>query len=287
MVSIKNFLKALFTWYLSLQPLAKGFIMMVTTYFFLGLLFLAVRFTINEKAKEVMVPYNQSNTFISDFVSKTNVPELGKSTYTKVFNLQNEILTLRRTHHNEMALGFLKNYMAVLTCLIVISCIGGLLLFILINNGWAKSSSSVKGLFLSLASAAVCFSLFSGVFDQQKNFEDNMLRFMNYTKADMSLARQLSELSKISFPKRQVSKKYLDLNFKPAKPLTAADSVFITDTAGYYNKLDTMVAKNTETINNFTDYVLTIDASKMRNIGDIYQSLLALKNMGRSDSLPK
>lgn len=262
----------------------KGFVVVCMTYTLLAFFFLTVREMIYHKSSGMMEPYNSSNTLISENVDSSKVPVLGNTSYAKIFRLQNDVISLRREHHYKVAMAFFKNYSAVIVCLILISCIGGLLLFVLINHGWAASSFTIKVLFLSFASSAVCFSLFSGVFSQQKNFEDNMLRYMNYTKAEMTLARQMSELSKKDYPQKPISKATLDTLYHPAISPSKKDSTLIIDTLSYFNRLDSLVLKNNETINGFTDYILSIDAGKMRNIGEVYQSLMDLKNMGKPDS---
>jgi hypothetical protein len=280
-------LKDLSARYVTLPEVPKSFLVVLVTYSGLSILFFAVRGVIGSKATDAMEPYNNSNMLISKNINTAPIPVLGNDSYTKIFRLQNDVIDLRRSHHYKVAIAFLKNYYAVITCLIFISCIGGMLLFVLINQGWKESSYTTKVLFLALASAAILFSLFSGVFSQQKNFEDNMLRYMNYTKAEFTLARELNELSKQDYKLRQVSKKEIDPAYMPAGKPTLKDSTNVVDTIAYFKRLDSMVSRTNDILNGYTDYILSTDASKMRNIGEVYQSLLDLKNMGRLDTLKR
>jgi hypothetical protein len=279
-----NFIKNNAARYQALTNVPKSFVLVSVTYMALTILFFLTRFIIGNKAAEAMEPYNNSNTLINKNINTADVPVLGNIAYTNIFKLQNDVIVLRRQHHYYVAMSFLKNYYAVITCLIFISCVGGMLLFVLINQGWAASSFTAKAFFLSLAAAAVLFSLFSTVFSQQRNFEDNLVRYMNYTKAEFSLAKQLTSLSKKDYPSKYVAKKDLDPAYKAAASPTKKDSVAIKDTISYFRHLDTLVARNHEILNTYTDYILTTDASKMRNIGEVYQSLLELKQMGNLDT---
>ncbi len=270
--------------YQSLSSVPKSFLVVVVTYVALSVLFYSTRAVIGNNAANAMEPYNNSNALISKNINSADIPVMGNNSYTNLFRLQNDVIVLRRQHHYTVAMAFLKNYYAVITSLIFISCIGGMLLFVLINQGWEKSSFTTKALFLSLASAAVLFSLFSNVFSQQSNFENNMLRYMNYTKAEFSLAKQLTGLSKQDYPAKWVPKKEIDSGYKPTKTPTLADSVQLKDTISYFRQLDTLAARTNEILNAYTDYILTTDASKMRSIGQVYQSFLELKNMGKPDT---
>jgi hypothetical protein len=124
-----------------------------------------------------------------------------------------------------------------------------------------------------MASTAIFLSLFTGVFSQQKNFEENMLRYMEYTKAELKLSQQISQLSKGDYPR-----------IWREKPAPAKDSAWFIDTIVYYRSLDTLVAKNNNMIENLTNYVFSIDATKMQSMSEVYRTLLDLKNMGKADS---
>ena len=266
-------LRNIFNWYVNQSQVVKAVITVCLTYVFIAAVFLTVRATIKGSSNDLMLPYNNSNTIIGNNINGAKIPVLGNDNYSKVLKLQEEVISLRRNHHYEVAITFFKNYYSVTVCLMIISCIGGLLLFVLINRGWAGSSYTLKVLFLAMASTAIFLSLFSGVFSQQKNFEENMLRFMDYTKAELKLSQQISELSKEDYP--MIWKKH---------PSAPKDSTWVVDTIIYYRSLDTLVAKNNSTINSLTNYFFSIDATKMRNMSEVYGALLDLKNMGKSDS---
>jgi hypothetical protein len=94
---------------------------------------------------------------------------------------------------------------------------------------------------------------------------------MDYTKAELKMAQQVSELSKRDFP-------YVTEKAEPADSLNMVDSMM------YFRHLDTLVARNNNIIHGLTNYILSIDASKLKGMNEIYQSLLELKNAGNSDT---
>ncbi|MEI9810305.1 MAG: hypothetical protein WDO16_21885 [Bacteroidota bacterium] len=253
------------------RNLIKGFLIALLTYLIILIIFHIVRIIISDKSGELMSPYNQSNVSIGNNINDAQIPVLGNENYSKVFKLQREIIDLRRSHHYQVSMAFFKNYYSNTVCLMLISCIGGLLLFALVSKGWKDSSYTLKVLFLVMASAAVFISLFTNVFSQQKNFEENMLRYMDYTKTELKLSQQISELSKKDFPE------------KLKLPVTK-DSIMIVDTLTYFRNLDTLVARNNATINNLTNYIFSIDAAKMKNMGEIYQALTDIQKIGKSDT---
>lgn len=258
-------------WYKSRTPAIKAVITVCLTYLLHIAIYQTARWVMAERASAAMTPYNDSNTEIGKFIKTTGIPVLGNETYSKAFRLQEEIISQRRTHHYGVAMMFLKNYYAINFCLILISCMGGLLLFVLINKGWSDSSFTLKVIFLSLASLAILLTLFTNVFSHQKNFENNMVRYMDYTKAELKMAQQVSELSKRDFP-------YVTEKAEPADSLNMVDSMM------YFRHLDTLVARNNNIIHGLTNYILSIDASKLKGMNEIYQSLLELKNAGNSDT---
>lgn len=285
MSAIKNFIRDMYNWFVRQSQIIKATLIVFFTYASLLFIFMLVRFIMGGKSDQLMLPYNKSNKIITENISNANIPVLGDSDYSKVLKLQDNIINLRREHHYQLSMIFFKNYYGVTVCLMLISCIGGLLLFVLINRGWSGSSYSVKVFFIVFATAAIFFTLFSGVFDQQKNFEDNMLRYMNYTKAELLISQQLSELSKKDYPKKTIADPAKD--FSKISAPNKYDSIPVVDTFSYYKFLDSVIAKNNTTINGFTDYILTIDASKMKNIGDVYQTLINLKSMNTDSTKHK
>lgn len=258
-------------WYKSRTPAIKAVITVCLTYLLNIAIYQTARWVMADRASAAMAPYNNSNTEIGKFIKNTAIPVLGNETYTRAFRLQEEIISQRRSHHYDVSMMFLKNYYAINFCLILISCVGGLLLFVLINKGWSDSSFTLKTIFLSLASLAMLLTLISNVFSHQKNFENNMVRYMDYTKAELKMAQQVSELSKKDFPTLK-------------KEVTSGDSTMVTDSMKYFKHLDTLVAHNNSIIHGLTNYILSIDASKLKGMNEIYQSLLELKNTVRTDT---
>jgi hypothetical protein len=265
--TIHNFLG----WYKTRPTNSKSMIASCLTYLGVVILFFIVRLVIADRSTELMHPYMASNGELATYIDSVKLPRLPTDNYYKIFHLQKDIVSKRRDHHYGVAMTFFRNYYSASFCMIVISCLGGLILFVLINRGWAQSPYTLKVIFLTLASCAVFLTLFTNVFNHQKNFEDNMLRFMDYTRAELIMAEKMSELTKQDFPKKWV---------KPGM----TDSFQVNDTMAYLNSLDTLVARNNVTINNLSSYLLSIDVSKLRNMNDVYQNLLDLKNIGKMDT---
>ncbi len=275
-MTVKAAIISVYSVYLS-QPekvrnLIKGFLFAAFTYFFIFLLFIFLRAGISRNSTRLMHPYNLSNSKISENISTATIPVLGNVNYANMLKLQQQVIELRRGHHYNVSVAFFNNYYSNIISLMVLSCVGGLLLFSLVSKGWKESSYTLKILFMVITSAAVFISLFTNVFSQQKNFEENMLRYMDYTKTELELAQQLSELSKEDFPQKQ---KY---------PGTKDTITTVTDTLKYFRSLDTIIARNNITIKSLTNYILTIDASKMKNMGEVYKELADLQKVVMADT---
>jgi|GEM_PF-2552335 len=266
-------IKSMYNRYLGFSQSVKAFLTVGGTYMLMLIFFLLIRTFIASKSQDLMTSYNNSNDVIGKNINTAKISGLGNDNYPRILKMQEEVVNLRRNHHYKLAMTFFKNYYGVTVCLMIISCIGGLILFVLVNRGWAGSSYTLKVLFLALASTAIFLSLFTGVFSQQKNFEENMLRYMDYTKTELIFSQQISELSKQDYP----------MSWKKSSPL-AKDSVWVIDTLNYHKSLDTLVAKNNAVINKMTNYIFSIDADKMRSMTQVYKELLDLKSMGKSDS---
>lgn len=103
---------------------------------------------------------------------------------------------------------------------------------------------------------------------------------MNYTKLEMLVAQQLTQLTK-GYPKKLILNPLFDISKK--RPLRI-DSILVTDTTSYYRNIDSLIVTNNIMLNSYTDYILSIDASQMRSIGEVYQSLLNLKNGSAADT---
>lgn len=271
-MKLSDGIKTMYNGYLGVSQTVKAFLTVTCTYLMMLIFFLSIRAFISMKSHELMSAYNNSNDIIGKNISTTKISGLGNDNYSKILKIQGEVVNLRRQHHYDVAMTFFKNYYSVTVCLMIISCIGGLILFVLINRGWAGSSYTLKVLFLAMASTAIFLSLFTGVFSQQKNFEQNMLRYMDYTKTELDFSQKISELSKADYPTLK-------------KPLpVGTDSIWVIDTLKYHRALDTIVARNNSVINKMTDYLFSIDADKMRSMTQVYKELLDLKNMGKTDS---
>lgn len=241
--------------------------------------FLIFRGLIGNKSNRLLKDFRYSNEKVTQFISQSQIPVMGYAIYDRTFRLQDSVITLRRDHHYRVAMMFFKNYYAITICLIFIYCMGGLLLFYLVHVGWKASVYTVKVVFLTLCVGAVCLNIYTAVFDQKKNFDTNMMRYMNYSKIEMDIANQITNLSKKDYPTIK------DTVFGPKKEIKSVS--VRNDTQLYLQKLDTILAKNHILLDRFTEYVFSMDASKMKNMKQIYQALLEMKETSTKQEDPK
>jgi predicted PurR-regulated permease PerM len=254
-----------------MQPVAsKAIIIFSSTVLFALLLFFVTSAQMNRQGTKAMQPYDQSQELINKYLDSLKRPGMLEEKYFHVFKTQQKILALRKSHHLQLGIIFFRNYYGVLILSMIFSCIGGIVLFLIANQGWANASITLKSLFLSLVLLVTFFGLFPTVFKQEQNFNENLKNYMSYTKAELNIVDQLSKLDNPLFAAKK------DTSFKPAK--------WIIDTAEYYKQIDSMVTVNDNGINNLANYVLNIDAKEIKSMGDVYR-MLNNNSMPRPDTI--
>lgn len=270
---------SLITTYKSKPDYLKAAISFALTIGTILIAFLVIRCVILSNSNGLLKDFRNSNQKVTQFISDSKIPVMGYDIYDRTFRLQDSVITLRRDHHYSVALMFFKNYYAVNICLIFIYCLGGLLLFYLVHVGWKDSVYTVKVVFLTLCASAVCLNVYAAVFDQKKNFDTNMMRYMNYCKMEMDIAGQFTRLSKEDYPKIR-------------------DTVFVrkgviksiatrNDTFAYLQKLDTILEKNHALLDRYTEYIFSMDASKMKNMQQMYKAIMEMKETPGKDEEKK
>ncbi len=251
----------LVTTYQSLSEKTKAIIVFAAVVLSAVMIFLVASGQMSREAKRMMRPYEQSQQLINKYIDSLKKPDhLSEKQFT-TFKTQQQILSLRKSHYLQLSRLFFRNYYGVLILTMLYSCIGGVVLFIIINKGWGGAKASLRALFLGILMVVTFCGFFPPVFKQQENFNENIKYYMNYTKAELNIMNQLSRLENfINFAKKD-------------NPIPAKNGVpeVRFDTAAYMFAADSMIDLNTVTINNLTNYVLTIDANEIKSIGDVYK----------------
>lgn len=158
----------------------------------------------------------------------------------------------------------------------VFSCIGGVVLFMIANQGWAQTGPVLKAFFLAVALLIAFLGLFPPVFQQKENFDANMKQYMAYTKAELGIVDQLSKLDNPLLGIRTDS-----INKKTKAPVRWFDST------RYYFSVDSMVTANNFVINTLTNYILNIDANQIKSPSDFSAIISGYYLQAKSDSLLK
>ncbi len=225
--------------------------------------FLIANVQMGNVAVDMMKPFSKSQELIQEHIDSLAKPDLLTTTQFKTIKTQQKVLATRKTHYLELSRLFFRNYYGVLILTMLFSCVGGVVLFIVINKGWGGSSEPLKALFLAILMVVTFCGFFPVVFKQQENFNQNIGSYMNYTKAEANILGQLSALQNtglyLTTEKREINKK----------------DTLITriDTTRYLREADSLINLNTVTINNLTNYILTIDAREIKSIGEVYKSI--------------
>lgn len=111
---MSNSIKNISEWYLKQPQLIKATIIVTFTYLFLILFFFCIRIIMVYNSSALMEPYNRSNEFIKANIDSAKLPDITNDSYNKLFKLQNEVISLRRKHHFQVAMTFSKIIMELL-----------------------------------------------------------------------------------------------------------------------------------------------------------------------------
>jgi len=217
-----------------------------------SILFLFTTQQMGCKGREGMEPYAKSQQLIDRFIDSLKKPAKLEQKYFEVFKSQQKILSLRKDHYLELGILFFKNYYGVLILLMVYSCIGGVILFLIANSGWAGAGPGLKSLFLAVSLLIAFFAMFPTVFKQKENFDENLKQYMSYTKAELNIIDQLSKLDNPFY----ATINSIDENNKKVK--------VVFDSGLYYRSVDSIITLNNNVINNLTNYILNIDGKEVK-----------------------
>lgn len=221
------------------------------------ILFLITTSQMNCQGEKVMKPYVNSQILINSYMDSLHKPDRLEKKYFILFKTQQKILSLRKQHYLKLGIMFFRNYYGIIILLMFFSCIGGVVLFVIANQGWLKASVSLKSFFLALALLIAFCGLFPTVFNQEANFNENMKNYMAYTKAELNIMDQLSKLDNPYFALKR----------------DTINKVNIPDSMAYFNKIDSMISFNNNVINNLTNYVLNINSKEIKSMADIYRMI--------------
>lgn len=270
-------MKSIKVLYEELTEKGKAVVVFISTVSFATVIFLFSSLQMNNEAKTAMKPYLESQEYIQAYLDSLQKPAFLPEKYFTLFKAQQKIMSIRKAHHLDLSKVFFRNYYGILIVTMLFSCIGGIVLFLLVNKGWNGSTIVLKTLFLAIAMILIFCGFFPLVFKQQENFNENIKYYMNYTKAELNVIDQLSKLEHPLFPVKQDSVK-VNGRFDSFK-----DS---PDSVTFFKRIDSMITNNHNTLNNLTNYVLTIDANEIKSMGDIYK-VISNSSLGNTDSLKR
>lgn len=254
---------------------AKSIIVFATVVATATFVFLFSHWQMGNVAETMMRPYEHSQKLIQEHLDSLPKPALLTVGQFKTFKTQQKILAARKAHYLELSSLFFRNYYGVLILTMLFSCIGGVVLFIVINKGWGATPPPLRALFLAILMVVTFCGFFPSVFKQQENFNQNIGSYMNYTKAEANIMGQLSSLQNIR-----------SYTISETKKINDKDSVLMRlDTIRYLKDADSLINLNTATINNLTNYILTIDAREIKSIGEVYKTIM--NDIGRSKDTSK
>lgn len=250
----------------------KAIIVFILTIAFAGIIFSLTLRKMSGTAEDAMSPYIKSQEFINKYIDSLKRPSHLPDKYFTVFKAQQKIMSMRKNHNLELSKIFFKNYYGVIVVLMLYSCIGGLVIFLLVNKGWKDSHIILKSLFLAIIMVVTFFGFFPSVFRQQSNFDENVKYYMSYTKGEINILDQLSRLENPIFPQKPV----ID---------TATKKVirFEPDSVAFFRTVDSLISINNKVINDLSNYILTIDAKEIKSMGDIYKAM-SNYSTGNNDS---
>ena len=241
------------TWYTSKNEPFRAIVAGASIILFALFVFFASVWHIQGMARNALKPYEESRTMISRYVDTVVKPDSLDAKYFPVFKAQQRLLNIRTSHYKELSIIFFRNYYANLVLTIIFSCLGGLLLFILVSRGWSYATMPMKSAFLTISVVLSFSGLFPLVFRQEENFKENIKYYMDYQQAQVNIMGQFSYFNN-------------------------------RDTLNWSHVADSMISANNVRINQLTNYVLNIDAKELKSVSDIYR-VLESSTKGSKDSL--
>lgn len=247
-------MKKIHQWFSAQHTYTKTLLVAFATLLPFILCFMVVNMNMKSQASDLMAPYLKADELISKRIAAVKRPVLFSEADFSTLSLQYNIMNARKKHYLDLAVVFFKNYYGVTVILMLLSCIGGIVLFIIINKGWSETGTVLRTIFTMLLVTASFFGFFPAVFKQEDNFNANMKYYLEYTKGELKVLESITQLE------------------------TAAVTS-VTDSAGllkkqYFQLKDSLIDDNYKLINNLTTYVLSMDVSKIKSINEVSQSLI-------------
>jgi hypothetical protein len=248
-------MKKIFQWFSTQHLYSKMLFAALASILPFILCFAIVNITMKSQASDLMAPYSKADELIAKRISAVKRPLLLSEADFSTLSLQYNIMNVRKKHYLDLAVIFFKNYYGVTVILMLLSCIGGIVLFLVINKGWAQTGTILRTIFTMLVVTASFFGFFPAVFKQEDNFNANMKYYLEYTKGELKVLQTITQLE------------------------TTASGPAALDSTGLFKKQytllkDSLISDNYKLINNLTTYVLTMDVSKIKSINEISQSLI-------------
>jgi hypothetical protein len=251
-------------WYQQQKNFVKGGVVFVFNLLIAAMIFVTSFTQMGNVANDLMKPYKEADVLINRYIDSFERPACLEKKYFDAFKKDRSIVNTRKSHHLEASIIFFRNYYGVLIVLMLLSCTGGIVLFVLINKGWANAGIELQSFFLSLVFCVAFYGLFPSVFRQDDNYNKNLEQYMAYTKMELTVTRQLS---------------YLSLQCNNSKE----DSI----TKKYNLKVDSILDLNTQEINRLASYMLTFDASKIKSMSEVSNMVQELLNRADSSKAKK
>lgn len=241
-------------WFTSQHQYTKILLAVIFTLLPFVICFSIVNKQMQCKAAELMSPYIKSDELISKRIAAVKRPALLSEADFSTLSVQYKIMNTRKKHYLDLAVVFFKNYYGVTVVLMLLSCIGGIVLFLIVNKGWSQTGIILKTIFTMLLVTASFFGFFPAVFKQEDNFNANMNFYLEYTKGELKVLQTITHLETAA-----------------AMETTDTAEVFKKE---YFHLKDSLINGNYKLINNLTTYVLTMDVSKIKSFNEISQSLI-------------
>lgn len=257
------------TWYFAQSINAQSVVVFLSTIVSAAIIFLFASWQMNREGTKSMEPYAKSQRLIDTHLDSMERPQYLPQKYFQLFKSQQRIMSVRKEHYLGLSKIFFRNYYGVLIIKMLYSCIGAIALFLLVKEGWGPSSHILKSFFLAVVTIVTFCSFFPLVFKQEENFNMNIKYYMDYTKAEINIVDQLSRLDNPIFP----------CNIDTEDKKTC-----LPDSVTFFRRVDSMISVNNNTINNLTNYVMTIDANEIKSMGEIYK-MIYNSTSGNVDSL--
>lgn len=246
-------MKKLLLWYAVQHIYVRTLLIAVVTLLPFVLCFVVTLTIMRSQSCELMAPYATTDSLVQVRMKMVKTTAMFNEATKNNLDTQYKVLNNRKQHYMNLATTFFLNYYGATVVLMLLSCIGGVVLFVIIHRGWALTGALLRTVFLTLAATATFFGFFPAVFKQEENFNANLRYYMEYTKAEIRVLQTMTTLEK------------------------AAARSAVTDTTlaskNYYHLEDSLTSIHYKTINELTTYILAMDVTKIKTFEQLSQGL--------------